>query len=105
MRVVKAALALRRERPDTFLDGGYQPLLATGETSEHLVSFARGDDVIVAVSRWTVRLAETGWGNTLLTLPDGTWTDRLTGLSHTASVPATDLFADLPVALLVRADA
>ena len=55
--------------------------------------------------RWTVRLAEKGWGDTSLTLPDGTWKDRLTGTSHRGAVPATDLFADLPVALLVRADA
>lgn len=68
------------------------------------MSFARGDDVLVAVSRWTVRLAENGWGRTSLTLPDGAWTDRLTGAFHSGTVPATDLFADLPVTLLERAD-
>lgn len=104
MTVVRAALALRRERPDTFTAGGYRPLLAAGEAAEHLVSFARGDDVLVAVSRWTVRLAENGWGRTSLTLPDGAWTDRLTGAFHSGTVPATDLFADLPVTLLERAD-
>ncbi|PRC46477.1 malto-oligosyltrehalose synthase, partial [Mycobacterium sp. ITM-2017-0098] len=105
LRVVRAALALRRERPDTFVGGGYRPLLAAGEAAQHLVSFARGDDVVVAVSRWTVRLADSGWGNTSLTLPDGVWTDRLTEISHRGTVLAADLFADLPVTLLVRADA
>lgn len=105
LRVVRAALALRRERPDTFLTGGYRPLLAAGEAAEHLVSFRRGDDVVVAVSRWTVRLADNGWGQTTLTLPDGVWADRLTGGSHSGTVLAADLFADLPVTLLVRADA
>ncbi|UJL27291.1 malto-oligosyltrehalose synthase [Mycolicibacterium vanbaalenii] len=105
MRVVRAALHLRRERPDTFLSGGYRPLLATGKAAEHLVSFRRGDDVVVAASRWTVRLAETGWGETTLALPDGTWTDRLTGAAHHGEVRAAELFANLPVALLERGDA
>ncbi|WNG89962.1 malto-oligosyltrehalose synthase [Mycobacterium sp. ITM-2016-00317] len=105
MRVVRAALHLRRERPDTFLSGGYQPLLADGDAAEHVVSFQRGDDVVVAVGRWTARLDETGWGETTLTLPEGTWTDRLTGASLRGPVRAADLFAGLPVALLVRDDA
>ncbi|MBV5246430.1 malto-oligosyltrehalose synthase [Mycolicibacterium sp. PAM1] len=102
MRVVRAALQARAERPDTFLSGGHRPLSASGEHATHLVAYLRGEDILVAASRWTVRLAETGWGATTLTLPDGTWTDRLTGVTHTGAVPAADLFADLPVALLVR---
>ncbi|MGP4053379.1 malto-oligosyltrehalose synthase [Mycobacterium sp. 4D054] len=105
IRVVRAALRLRRERPETFLSGRYRPLLADGGAAEHVVSFQRGDDVVVAAGRWTARLEETGWGDTALTLPDGTWTDRLTGATHRGSVPAATLFTALPVALLVRDDA
>jgi len=105
MRVVRAALQLRRERPDTFLAGGYQPVLADGAAAEHIVSFLRGDDVLVVVSRWTVRLAESGWGDTSLAVPDGTWTDVLTGTAYSGRVRAAGLFGDLPVALLVRTDA
>ena len=105
MRVVRAALQLRRERPDTFLAGGYQPVLADGAAAEHIVSFLRGGDVLVVVSRWTVRLADSGWGDTSLAVPDGTWTDVLTGTTYSGRVPAAGLFGDLPVALLVRADA
>lgn len=105
IRVVREALKLRRERPDTFLSGGYRPVPADGDAAEHLVSYLRGDDVLVAVSRWTVRLADNGWGETSLALPDGSWTNRLTGTVHSASVAASEMFADLPVALLVRADA
>lgn len=104
MRVVRKALTLRREHPDTFATGGYRPLLAAGAAAAHLMSFSRGDDVVVAASRWTVRLADNGWGDTSLTLPDGTWTDRLTDTVHNGTVPAADLFAELPVALLVRGD-
>jgi (1->4)-alpha-D-glucan 1-alpha-D-glucosylmutase len=105
MRVVTAALRLRRERPETFLTGGYTPVLADGSAAEQLIAFRRGEDVVVAVSRWTVRLEETGWGDTTLTLPDGTWTDRLSGSSFTGTVTAEHLFSDLSVALLVRGPA
>lgn len=104
MRVTAAALRLRRDRPDDFLSGHYTPVLAGGSAGTHLVAFTRGDAVLVAVSRWTVRLAETGWGDTILALPAGTWTDRLTRKRWTHGVEATDLFAELPVALLERED-
>ena len=80
-------------------------MLAEGQAREHVVAFLRGDDVLVAVSRWTVRLAETGWGDTALTLPDGEWTDRLTGRHHSGRLAVGDLFGDLPVALLELARA
>jgi (1->4)-alpha-D-glucan 1-alpha-D-glucosylmutase len=102
IKVVRTALHLRRERPDTFLAGGYRPMSATGAAAEHLVAFARGDDVVVAVSRWTVRLDETGWGSTALTLPAGTWTDRITGARWSGEPRADELFAQLPVVLLAR---
>ncbi|MGV0850116.1 malto-oligosyltrehalose synthase [Mycolicibacterium phlei] len=104
LRVVAAALALRRARPQTFTEGGYSPVLADGPAAEHLLAFVRGGDVLTAVTRHPVKLSETGWGDTSLPLPDGTWTDRLTGRAHRGAVPAADLFTDLPVALLERAE-
>lgn len=101
IRVVAEALRLRRERPDTFLRGSHTPVLADGSAASHVVAYRRGDDVVVAVSRLTVALAETGWGDTSLELPDGDWTDRLTGRHYTGRVTATDLFSELPAALLV----
>jgi (1->4)-alpha-D-glucan 1-alpha-D-glucosylmutase len=104
LRVVQAALHLRRRRPDTFLAGGYAPVFADGVAAGHVISFRRGDDVLVASPRWTTRL-ENGWGDTTLTVPAGVWTDLLTGAEYTGTVPIGDLFGDLPVALLERADA
>lgn len=104
IRVVAAALRLRRDRPDTFLSGGYRPVLATGTAAQHLLGFRRGDDVLVAVTRWTVALQDSGWGSTALTLPDGRWSDRITGARHTGRVGAAELFAELPVTLLERTD-
>jgi (1->4)-alpha-D-glucan 1-alpha-D-glucosylmutase len=102
MRVVTTALRLRRSRPDSFLRGGYFPVLASGQASDHVVAFRRGDDILVAVTRWTVRLAEAGWGNTVVPLPDGSWTDTLTGAMASGPTSAAELFVDLPVVLLER---
>ena len=104
MRVVTAALRLRRDRADTFTDGRYTPVLAEGAAAEHLVAFLRADDVLTAVTRHSVVLAETQWGDTSLTLPDGVWVDRVGGGRFSGRVLATDLFAELPVALLERVD-
>jgi (1->4)-alpha-D-glucan 1-alpha-D-glucosylmutase len=104
IRVVTAALTLRRERPDTFLLGGYTPVLGKGPAAEHLVAFLRGGDVLAAVSRYTVRLSETGWGDTALVLPDGVWTDRISGDRYSGTVLAEELLATMPVALLERVD-
>ncbi|QZA07401.1 malto-oligosyltrehalose synthase [Mycolicibacter heraklionensis] len=104
MAVVATALQMRRARPATFLHGGYRPVLASGPASEHVVAFRRGDDVVVAVSRWTVRLQGTGWRDTAVALPPGTWSDALSGVRHSGPVPAVELFAELPVALLERID-
>ena len=105
MRVVTAALHLRRDRPDSFTDGGYKPLPAAGARAEHLVAFLRADDVVTAVTRHSVMLAETGWDDTSLVLPAGVWADRIAGGRFSGEVLATDVFAEFPVALLERVDA
>jgi (1->4)-alpha-D-glucan 1-alpha-D-glucosylmutase len=58
--------------------------------------------VLTAVSRHTVLLSETGWGDTALALPPGQWTDRISGGRFSGPILAAELFADLPVALLER---
>lgn len=105
IRVVRAALHARRDHPEAFLSGDYHPVLATGVAAPHIVAFQRGVDVLVAVTRWTVRLHHDGWGDTVLPLPEGVWTDRLTGARWTGPTPADDLFAELPVVLLEKSDA
>jgi (1->4)-alpha-D-glucan 1-alpha-D-glucosylmutase len=104
IRVVAAALRLRRDRPGSFTDGAYAPVLAEGAGAEHLVAFLRADSVLTAVTRNSVRLAETGWGETALTLPGGTWRDRICGGRFSGNVVAAELFAQMPVALLERID-
>ena len=98
--LVRQTLRLRRDRPALF--AGYTPIVADGPATDHLVSFDRGG-ALVAVTRLSVRLAEAGgWSDTTVTLPAGTWTDQLTRQGHTGRVAVSALFADYPVALLVR---
>lgn len=104
-----AALALRRELPGVFGESGtYAPLNARGSAAGHVVAFCRSGEVVTAVTRLSLRLAEGGgWRDTVLELPDaGPWTDILApspGREFTGgAVAAGELFAERPVALLRR---
>jgi (1->4)-alpha-D-glucan 1-alpha-D-glucosylmutase len=104
LRVTAAALRLRRERPETFRSGGYEPVVASGAAADHALAFRRGDDVVTVVTRLPARLAARGgWGDTTLALPAGGWRDAVTGRDVTSEAVA-DILAELPVALLVRTD-
>jgi (1->4)-alpha-D-glucan 1-alpha-D-glucosylmutase len=93
-RVTRAALRLRRERPELF--AGYRPVAAP----DHLVAFARGGDrLVVVVRRLTGRTAPG-----LVDLPPGRWRDLLSGAEPRGGpTPGAELLAALPHALLVRA--
>ncbi|MFN8194102.1 MAG: malto-oligosyltrehalose synthase [Nocardioidaceae bacterium] len=99
--LTRAALTLRRDRPELF--AGYQPLTASGTAADHVLAFDRGGAVTV-VTRLPVGLAGAGgWGGTTLELPAGDWVDELSGRDVPGGpVAMADLLADLPVALLAR---
>ncbi|MFE3292399.1 malto-oligosyltrehalose synthase [Rhodococcus sp. NPDC059234] len=100
--VVREALRARRERPHSFVGGGYRSVFADGPAAAHLVGFARGEDVIAVATRLTVGLAERGWQGTVLHLPPGTWSERLHGRRASGAVELEALFARRGVALFVR---
>ncbi|GAA1726349.1 malto-oligosyltrehalose synthase [Streptomyces yatensis] len=112
--LTRAALRLRRERPEWFGPGsGYAPLAAEGPSAAHCVAFVRaaagnegeggGGGAVTVVTRLSRRLAEAGgWGATRLPLPPGRWRDLLTGRTAEGSEALTELLSGLPVALLVR---
>ncbi|MGP3947589.1 malto-oligosyltrehalose synthase [Streptomyces sp. 7N604] len=105
LRLTATALRLRREHPHWFGESGsYEPLTAHGPAARHCVAFVRGGASITAITRLSRRLTDTGgWRNTELPLPEGAWTDLLSGAGvRGGRVPLTDLFAAWPVALLVR---
>jgi len=102
MRVTAAALRLRRERPASF-DGAYSPLTTTGAAADHVLAYQRADDVIAVVTRLPVGLHRAGgWRDTVLTLPAGNWTNRLTGTTHSGDARVEQILPTLPVALFVR---
>jgi len=124
--VTTRALRLRRDHPAWFA-GDYQPLTASGVAAAHAVAFCRGGQAITVATRLPARLRRSGgWRDTALTVPAGRWWDVLTGTEFlvTGSPPAesttrhpastvranarlmlSDLTRQLPVALLIRAEA
>lgn len=109
--LVRAALRLRRARPELFgPTSTYTPLTATGPAAPHCVAFTRTDRVLTAVTRLSLRLAESGgWQDTSLNLPEGRWLDLLDGIREFTGgtetpVKLAELFEERPVALLVRAE-
>ena len=105
--VVRHAHAVRQEYPACFVGGDHQAVFAQGRAEAHIVGIARGTDrqhlsIIGLAVRRPLILEETGgWFDTTVTLPAGRWRDRLTGRVYTGKVPAEQIFADLPTALLV----
>ncbi|MET9387535.1 malto-oligosyltrehalose synthase [Streptomyces sp. NPDC002928] len=103
--VTRAALRLRGRLPGVF--GGaaaYAPLPAEGPAAAHCLAFARSATVVTAVTRLSLRLAESGgWQDTLLPLPPGRWADVLDpGREFEGHTRVAELFERLPVALLER---
>lgn len=106
-RMVREALCLRRERAQLFLQGGYQAVFADGPARRHVLAFARtlGDEpqVIALATREPLALErDGGWRGTTVSLPEGNWTDRLSGKTFTGTVELATLCAEQPVALLTR---
>jgi len=116
--VMREALQVRREIPDVFLEGLYEPLRANGDKGRHVVAFGRfhkGRSAVAVVTRHasrleperSLRIDPRAWGDTELPLPENgarKWVERLTGerFSGHSSVPVRELLCTLPVALLTR---
>ncbi|MBA2389312.1 MAG: malto-oligosyltrehalose synthase [Geodermatophilaceae bacterium] len=96
--VVSRALRVRAARPLP----GYQPLSADGPATDHLVAFDRGG-VIALATRLPLRLAAAeGWGQTVLDLPPGEWSDAITGMRYDGGTRlVAGILHHFPVALLV----
>ncbi|MFF4058733.1 malto-oligosyltrehalose synthase [Streptomyces sp. NPDC001668] len=100
-----AALRLRRHRPDVFGDAAtYTPLAAEGPAAAHCVAFVRSGEVVTAVTRLSLRLAEAGgWRETVLPLPPGRWRDVLVPeREFSGHARVAELLGESPVALLER---
>ena len=98
--MVSRALRARREHPERFTD--YAPVLAYGDAGEHAVAFERRGVIAVATRLPVGLAARGGWGNTILPLPGGSWTDALTGTRVHGTPELSRLLSRYPAALLTR---
>jgi (1->4)-alpha-D-glucan 1-alpha-D-glucosylmutase len=99
MWLIHHALWLRRERARSFgPEGSYSGCSAQGPEADRVIAYVRGGDVLTVVPRWSHSLDS--WSGTTLELPEGNWTDCLTGRRFEGSQPIENLFAVFPVALL-----
>ena len=81
---------------------GYEPLPATGRKAGHALAFTRTGGLVVVVPRLVAGL-DGDWDGTSVTLPDGTWTDVLTGAEVSGGDAAVaGLLTRFPVAVLAR---
>jgi (1->4)-alpha-D-glucan 1-alpha-D-glucosylmutase len=99
-RLLRAGLALRASRPDSFGSGSsYSELEAEGPGRHSVVAFSRSDDVLVAAPR-LLRADAPAIPSARVELPAGDWTDVITGAGHRGSVSLADLWSGFPVAVL-----
>ena len=105
LAVTTRALQLRRRRPEAFgVKGAYRPLRATGPGADHVVAFARREEVVTVVPRLVLGVDQSGgWADTSVTLPGGSWEDVVSGGRFEGGpVGVADLLRRFPVALLER---
>jgi (1->4)-alpha-D-glucan 1-alpha-D-glucosylmutase len=100
--VTSRALRLRRQRPE--LVGAAATYRALPASSPHVVGFVRSEQIAVLGTRWPLSQVRSGWSGVTVALPDGAWTDLLTGtgIGGGGDVACEEIFTELPVALLVR---
>jgi (1->4)-alpha-D-glucan 1-alpha-D-glucosylmutase len=114
MMICRTLLRLRRDAPSLVVGGSYEELRASGHAEEHVVAFARegcGRRLVTATARWSQALVHgadrwslgDAWGDGRLPLAAGQYLEVLTGqvLTSAGSVALRDLFAVLPVAVLL----
>jgi len=104
-----AALHARRENPDLFAGGAYQPLEPTGPRADNLVAFSRtahGQTAVVVVPRLVAslldgaRLRPEKFEGTVVPVR-GRFVDVFTGEERQGPLRVDQLFSTLPVSLLL----
>ncbi len=102
MALIHRLLGLRADRPESFsAAAALRPLPVSGPDREHVVAFARGDDVVVVVPRLVLSL-DGRLPQASVSLPNGEWRDVLSDqLVAGGERDVPDLFAHFPVAVIV----
>ena len=110
LHVIRQGLAVRKAHPALFHGAEYRPLHADAGFEENVIAFSLGGRVVAIAPRLFARplgdaMAPVGpfWRAARLLLPEGDFTDVLTGARHAGGArPMAELLADFPVALLLN---
>jgi (1->4)-alpha-D-glucan 1-alpha-D-glucosylmutase len=118
LHLIRSVLRLRRDQPELFAAGAYEPLAVAGSKAELLVGFRRSlnhsELVVLAPRLWpqlagdehSAAAAAAAWDDTAVLLGAGRYRDVLTGrrldLASEQALPLSRLLADFPVGLLLR---
>ncbi|MGO9420348.1 malto-oligosyltrehalose synthase [Roseiarcus sp.] len=106
LAAVALLLALRRERPALFAEGGYKPIGIAGGEADWALGFMRergAERLAVVVARYPAkREAKPAWDATL-DLPEGRWFDQIRGRAINSRAPIHEWLGALPVAVLTEA--
>jgi (1->4)-alpha-D-glucan 1-alpha-D-glucosylmutase len=110
LHVIREGLRVRKAHPALFHGAEYRPLHADGGFEENVIAFSLGGRVVAVAPRLFARelgdaMAPIGsfWRDARLNLPEGEFTDVLTGARHAGgSTPMAQLLKEFPVALLLR---
>ncbi|HZZ28818.1 MAG TPA: malto-oligosyltrehalose synthase [Pirellulales bacterium] len=98
--LIKQALNLRKQRPELFESGSYEPTYAKGTKADHILAFVRAEKILTIVPRLNVNLAGS-WSDSAIEVPPGAWLNILSGECYEGGViPLANLMHRFPVALL-----
>jgi (1->4)-alpha-D-glucan 1-alpha-D-glucosylmutase len=98
--LLRACLQLRRRHPGAFgREGTYAPLRVTGGHADRVIAFARGGAAVAVVPRLPRAGAP---DDAVVALPDGEWTNVLSGDRHSGDVSFAKLCNGFPLAVLER---
>ncbi|MEY2449695.1 MAG: (1-_4)-alpha-D-glucan 1-alpha-D-glucosylmutase [Acidimicrobiaceae bacterium] len=100
LALVRTCLQVRRRHPEAFgREGTYEPLVVTGTDARRVIAFARRGRVVAVVPR----LPKAGLpDDSVITLPEGEWTNLLTGDLHAGDVSFAKVCDGFPLAVLER---
>jgi (1->4)-alpha-D-glucan 1-alpha-D-glucosylmutase len=101
--IIHKTLALRKRQPELFgPQADYQPLIAEGSNSDHVLAFMRSTDIITVIPRLILGLRE-DWDDTILALPRRRWCNEFTqDILDGGAVSVAELLSRFPVCLLSK---
>jgi len=104
LATIALMLSLRREAPELFSAGDYQPIVIEGDRSDWAFGYVRGQGerrLAVVIARYPARRElEPEWSATAR-LPEGHWFDLFRGRDAVAGVPLHEWLNPLPFAVLL----